>query len=60
MHVYSYRVVAYTTKELNSLMDISVDSVCQFIVDRGGKVKNTVLVSHFKKILNDPATKGEF
>ena len=41
-------------------MDISVDSVCQFIVDHGGKVKNTVLVSHFKKILNDPATKGEF
>jgi len=41
-------------------MDISVESVCQFIVDHGGKVKNTILVSHFKKVLNDPATKGKF
>ena len=39
-------------------MDITVESVCQFIIDHGGKVKNTTLVSNFKKVLNDPTTKG--
>ena len=39
-------------------VDISVENVCKFITDHGGKVKNTILVSHFKKVLNDSATKG--
>ncbi|CAK8682064.1 unnamed protein product [Clavelina lepadiformis] len=38
-------------------LDITVEAVCQFITDHGGKVKNTVLVSHFKKVLNNPETK---
>nr|CAB3266486.1 ankyrin repeat domain-containing protein SOWAHB-like [Phallusia mammillata] len=39
--------------------EISVESVCQFIIAHGGKVKNTVLVSNFKKSLNNAATRDE-
>ena len=38
--------------------EINVEAVCQFISSHGGKVKNTTLVSHFKKYLNNPETRG--
>ncbi|XP_078485329.1 uncharacterized protein LOC100183514 [Ciona intestinalis] len=39
------------------MTEISVESVCEFITSHGGKVKNITLVSNFKKLLNDPATR---
>ena len=38
--------------------NLSVESVLDFIKSHGGKVKNSVLVPHFKKFFSDPATKG--
>lgn len=44
------------THKMNS--NLSVELVLEFIKSHGGKVKNSVLVPHFKKFFNDPATKG--
>jgi hypothetical protein len=33
-------------------------SVREFLIANGGRVKNTDLVTHFKKFLNDPARRG--
>jgi len=39
--------------------NLSVELVLEFIKSHGGKVKNSVLVPHFKKFFNDPATKEQ-
>ncbi|XP_039261217.2 ankyrin repeat domain-containing protein SOWAHC-like [Styela clava] len=39
--------------------ELSVDAVRDFIVLNDGKVKNTTLVAHFKKFLNDPQKKSD-
>ena len=44
------------THKMNN--NLSVELVLEFIKSHGGKVKNCVLVPHFKKFFNDPATKG--
>uniref|UniRef100_H2YLA2 SOWAHA-C winged helix-turn-helix domain-containing protein n=1 Tax=Ciona savignyi TaxID=51511 RepID=H2YLA2_CIOSA len=44
---------------VGEMTEISVESVCEFITSRGGKVKNITLVSNFKKLLNDPASRDE-
>ena len=37
----------------------SLDSVRDFMLSRGGRVKNHDLVTHFKSYLNDPTRKGK-
>ena len=37
----------------------SLDSVRDFMLSRGGRVKNHDLVTHFKSYLNDPNRKGK-
>lgn len=39
--------------------EIGLQSIRQFLLDRGGTVRNKELVKHFKDFLNDPATKGD-
>ena len=38
--------------------EFTLESVKQFIVSSGGKVKNHELVTHFKSFLNDQSRKG--
>ncbi len=38
--------------------EFSAEGIRQFIISRGGRVKNVELVGHYKKYLNDPAKKG--
>ena len=38
----------------------TIDSVRDFMIDRGGKVTNNDLVSHFKSFLNDPLKRGNY
>lgn len=38
--------------------DFTEESVKQFLLDRGGRTKNSELVSHFRNFLNDSARKG--
>lgn len=46
---------------MNQMADeLTVDTVREFIALNDGKVKNTVLVAHFKKILNNPSMKGKY
>ena len=52
-------VILFALPGVSSAMtEIDADLVRDFIVSRGGKVKNNELVSHFKNFLNDPRTKG--
>ncbi|XP_019628775.1 PREDICTED: LOW QUALITY PROTEIN: ankyrin repeat domain-containing protein SOWAHA-like, partial [Branchiostoma belcheri] len=39
--------------------EFTFDGVKQFIADRGGRVRNVELVTHFRQHLNDPARKAE-
>ncbi|XP_072051752.1 uncharacterized protein [Amphiura filiformis] len=39
--------------------DFSAEGIREFIISRGGRVKNVELVGHYKKYLNDPAKKAE-
>ena len=38
--------------------DFTLDSVQDFMLSHGGRVKNHELVTHFKAYLNDPERKG--
>ena len=38
--------------------EFTEDSVREFLIANGGRVKNTDLVTYFKKFLNDPDRKG--
>ena len=38
--------------------EFTLDSVKEFMLSHGGKVKNHELVTHFKVYLNDPERKG--
>ena len=40
--------------------DFTLDSVKEFMLSHGGRVKNHELVTHFKGYLNDPDRKGKF
>ena len=40
--------------------EFTLDSVRDFIVERGGRVTNHQLVKHFKYFLTEPHTKGIF
>ena len=39
--------------------DFSIGSICQYIVDQGGKVEYHKLIKNFKSALADPANQGE-
>lgn len=38
--------------------EFTLESVREFMLDKGGKVTNHELVKHFKQFLTDPYTKG--
>lgn len=40
-------------------MELSLDSVCHFLIINSGKVRNHDLVKHFKKFLTNPDTRGK-
>ena len=39
--------------------EFTLESVKDFIIEKGGRVTNHELVKHFKLFLTDPATKGK-
>lgn len=39
--------------------DFTEESVKRFLIDRGGRVKNSELVTRFRNFLNDSARKGK-
>ena len=39
--------------------EFTLESVRDFILDRGGRVTNHELVKHFKLFLTDPSSKGK-
>ena len=43
---------------MDQLADFSLESVKEFMIDRGGRVTNHELVQHFKTYLTNAETKG--
>lgn len=44
--------------EMAAPREFTVDSVRDFMIEKGGRVTNHELVKHFKQFLTDPYTKG--
>jgi hypothetical protein len=38
--------------------ELSVEAICDFMLENGGKVTNHDLVKHFKGFLTNPETRG--
>ena len=49
----------FASSAMAAPMEFTLDSVRDFMLDRGGKVTNHELVKHFKQFLTDPHTKGK-
>lgn len=47
-------------KKMAAPTEFTLESVREFMLEKGGKVTNHELVKHFKQFLTDPYTKGNF